>query len=298
MKDKTSSSDIKEGNKEVAINQSIWKPDYGDLLWVRLHGSSWWPAQVVDESTVSAIHQPRKRREGEILVRLYGSYKYSFINPISSLLEFKDTLEKYSGSYNAILEESLKQDLHQLKCVSSKKKEIKTKGKFGADVSMETILKKKQNAIGKAGTKKVTSSASKKGKQDTKHRKPKVNGAVSPGTSSGKTSADATPKTSVKRASSSSHNSEQGNSKKRKSSGSHKNGSANQGHSPPGKMRSPRTKVQTPNTVQRKLRKSSTPLEETAKEPSARKVKVMQFLGLASPTGSPFIPNGSTSNSA
>lgn len=40
------------------------------------------------------------------------------------------------------------------------------------------------------------------------------------------------------------------------------------------------------------------PEPEPAKEPSARKVKVMQFLGLASPTGSPFIPNGSISNSA
>lgn len=45
-------------------------------------------------------------------------------------------------------------------------------------------------------------------------------------------------------------------------------------------------------------KKKNTPLEETAKEPSARKVKVMQFLGLASPTGSPFIPSGSISNSA
>lgn len=46
--------------------------------------------------------------------------------------------------------------------------------------------------------------------------------------------------------------------------------------------------------------KKNTPSEEpeSAKEPSARKVKVMQFLGLASPTGSPFIPNGSISNSA
>lgn len=43
---------------------------------------------------------------------------------------------------------------------------------------------------------------------------------------------------------------------------------------------------------------SEEPEPEPAKEPSARKVKVMQFLGLASPTGSPFIPNGSISNSA
>lgn len=46
MKDKTSSSDDKEGYVEAAINESIRKVDYGDLLWVRLHGSSWWPAQV------------------------------------------------------------------------------------------------------------------------------------------------------------------------------------------------------------------------------------------------------------
>lgn len=40
------SSVDKEGKKEDAINRSIRKANYGDLLWIQLHGSSWWPAQV------------------------------------------------------------------------------------------------------------------------------------------------------------------------------------------------------------------------------------------------------------
>jgi hypothetical protein len=50
MKGKTRASNRssvdEEGKNEAAFNQSVRKANYGDLLWVQLHGSSWWPAQV------------------------------------------------------------------------------------------------------------------------------------------------------------------------------------------------------------------------------------------------------------
>ncbi|CAL5331486.1 unnamed protein product [Camellia sinensis] len=40
----------------------------GDLIWVRLRGSSWWPAQVVDDNTVSQRDKPINRSVGEVHV--------------------------------------------------------------------------------------------------------------------------------------------------------------------------------------------------------------------------------------
>ncbi|KAI5655013.1 hypothetical protein M9H77_32200 [Catharanthus roseus] len=245
------SSVDKEGKKEDAINRSIRKANYGDLLWIQLHGSSWWPAQVVDDSTISAVCKPKKRRKGDVLVRLYGSYKYRFVDPISSYLEFEDILTKYNGSHIAILKESLK----QLKLGTPKKKLVKMKENVGADASQKRMVKqkqkKKQKVISKTETKKAPPSGrsssleakspskrskeaslgfvrtkennSKRRKKEEAQKKSKSNSAKSPRTPSGRASAAATPKISRKRASSLSDNAEQGNNKKKKLSDVPKN---------------------------------------------------------------------------
>ncbi|KAI8023796.1 hypothetical protein LOK49_LG03G02560 [Camellia lanceoleosa] len=40
----------------------------GDLIWVRLCGSLWWPAQVVDDNTVSQRDKPINRSVGKVHV--------------------------------------------------------------------------------------------------------------------------------------------------------------------------------------------------------------------------------------
>ncbi|GKV09486.1 hypothetical protein SLEP1_g20974 [Rubroshorea leprosula] len=105
--------------KEVAL---------GDLIWVKLHGKAWWPAQVVDEKSVSWSSKPGNKAEGEILVRLYGSYNYLYADPIKCFSEFKMTIEQNSGDFKKILEEALKQDSSHPKSCRSKGQESKSMG--------------------------------------------------------------------------------------------------------------------------------------------------------------------------
>ncbi|KAL2498075.1 PWWP domain-containing protein [Abeliophyllum distichum] len=114
----------------------------GDLVWVQLHCSSWWLAQAVDENSVSGIHKPRYKSAGEVLVRLYGSYKYLYVDPIMFHGKFEDKLEAYSGNYMDILKEALKQELNCLRSSSSEKKLVKNK-EFATDEESRGSIPKK-----------------------------------------------------------------------------------------------------------------------------------------------------------
>ncbi|XP_052191518.1 uncharacterized protein LOC127800760 isoform X2 [Diospyros lotus] len=83
-----SSADKGDG-REAAVNQLSEEVVLGDLIWVRIHGSSWWPAQVADDNTVSQKIKPRDRSAGDVLVRLYGSYKYMYVDSRTYQLEFE-----------------------------------------------------------------------------------------------------------------------------------------------------------------------------------------------------------------
>ncbi|GAY41498.1 hypothetical protein CUMW_059920 [Citrus unshiu] len=75
----------------------------GDVTWAKLRGNIWWPAVVVDENTVSECNKPSKRASGGVLVRLYGSYEYLYVDPIKFHLEFqKDLSHMKSGCSKGI----------------------------------------------------------------------------------------------------------------------------------------------------------------------------------------------------
>ncbi|GAB2271431.1 hypothetical protein Dimus_006268 [Dionaea muscipula] len=80
----------------------------GDLLWVKHRQTSWWPAQVVDENTVSGRYKPHKRTSTTILVRLYGTYKYLFVDPMKCLSEFEDALKRHKGDMQMMFQKALK----------------------------------------------------------------------------------------------------------------------------------------------------------------------------------------------
>lgn len=113
----------------------------GDLVWVQLPCSSWWLAQAVDENSVSGKFKPRNKSVGEVLVRLYGSYKYLYVDPIMSHGKFEDKFEAYSGNYMDILKETLEQESNCLRSGRSKRKEVKSKEFASDEVSQESIPK-------------------------------------------------------------------------------------------------------------------------------------------------------------
>ncbi|KAL5147274.1 NADH dehydrogenase [ubiquinone] iron-sulfur protein 7, mitochondrial [Glycine soja] len=62
----------KSGMSEGGANDSV--ASVGDVIFVKLHGSSWW---VVDDNSVNKSVKSSKRTkqlQGDILVRHYGSY--------------------------------------------------------------------------------------------------------------------------------------------------------------------------------------------------------------------------------
>ncbi|CAL0327339.1 unnamed protein product [Lupinus luteus] len=112
-----------EGGEQIKTHSMA----FGDVIWIKLRSRSWWPAQVVDAKSVDKSLKPRKSSVGKVLVRLYGSYKYSYIDPIQSRSEFETILKSNNGSYRDILQQSLEKVLPSNK--SSKSKGSSSKGK-------------------------------------------------------------------------------------------------------------------------------------------------------------------------
>lgn len=48
MESKTQANKSPADGKEVADNQFRREIVFGDMIWIKLHGSSWWPAQVCE----------------------------------------------------------------------------------------------------------------------------------------------------------------------------------------------------------------------------------------------------------
>ncbi|ESW09646.1 hypothetical protein PHAVU_009G144400 [Phaseolus vulgaris] len=125
----------KSETSEGGANESV---AFGDVIFIKLRGSSWWPAQVVDENSVNKSVKPSKRSKRsprDILVRHYGSYIYSYIDPIKCRAEFKTILEHNDGSLRKILLQTLEQDLPSTKSSRSKGSSLKPKGTLSKDAA-------------------------------------------------------------------------------------------------------------------------------------------------------------------
>ncbi|KAJ8543672.1 hypothetical protein K7X08_025290 [Anisodus acutangulus] len=119
---------------EAALNKSRGEVDFGNLIWVQLDGQSWL-GQVVDEKALGGNKKLTKKVAGEVLVRLYGSYTYLYVDPIKSQLEYEKIAEKYHGNHISILGETLKQDLLHLKSGGLKMEDIQSNEILGAGAS-------------------------------------------------------------------------------------------------------------------------------------------------------------------
>ncbi|KAJ4813490.1 hypothetical protein LUZ62_026056 [Rhynchospora pubera] len=120
-------SEEKGTTKPETLNQQF-KP--GDLTWIEIHESYWWPAQVVDEDIVS--DKPKKKSKNELLVRLYGSYQYMYVDASKSNTEFKEILKRENKTMKEKFQEAVEQDISlilpdkQSEPKSSKSKDIES----------------------------------------------------------------------------------------------------------------------------------------------------------------------------
>ncbi|XP_077212929.1 uncharacterized protein LOC143848038 isoform X2 [Tasmannia lanceolata] len=118
----------KEGRMTTKCGDNQLSQDFvlGDIVWVRIHNCSWWPAQVVDENTLSGSNKINKKIDGEVLARLYGSYEYLYVDPMKYRSEFENTLQENNDNVRELFQKALEQDISQIK--SSAKLKRKASG--------------------------------------------------------------------------------------------------------------------------------------------------------------------------
>ncbi|XP_062163624.1 uncharacterized protein LOC133870492 [Alnus glutinosa] len=144
MKRKHLRSGISQISKKGVEEDAATRVTRGDLIWVRLNGGSWWPAQVADENTVNGSIKPRNKSAGEVLVRLYGSYKYLYVDPVKCHSEFELILQQNNGCRRKIFEKALEQDCPRSKYGISKRRGAKSKENVGIDATRD---KSNQNQV-------------------------------------------------------------------------------------------------------------------------------------------------------
>ncbi|XP_021903545.1 putative oxidoreductase GLYR1 isoform X2 [Carica papaya] len=165
------SNDGKEDREEAAADKLGGKVTLGDLIWVKVGKDTWWPAQVVDENTVTESNKPKNRPAGKVLVRLYGSYQHLYVDPIKCHSQFKIVLEQNNGSHRDIFDKALDQEkIRSVKSSKSKSPGSKSKGNSSKKekVSKKAKLDKERE---KAKRKNQTKDAS----ESPKMRTPKKN---------------------------------------------------------------------------------------------------------------------------
>ncbi|XBH76756.1 hypothetical protein VPH35_103346 [Triticum aestivum] len=100
----------------------------GDITWVKHDGSSWWPAQVIDEACASS--KAKKKTSHDALVRLYGTCLDLYVDPWKSNMEFEMFLKKENKTAMEAFHEVLQKELSHFKSASDDEEEaVNTKAK-------------------------------------------------------------------------------------------------------------------------------------------------------------------------
>ncbi|KAJ6412874.1 hypothetical protein OIU84_005845 [Salix udensis] len=120
----------------------------GDVLWVRRDDDgTWWPAVVVNDNNISETSKPCNRVMGDVLVRLYGSYQYTYADPFKCCSEFEITLKENGGCYSEMFVEALEQDLPQSRSGQSKGKGYNFKGTSNGRASASKDKNSNRNRV-------------------------------------------------------------------------------------------------------------------------------------------------------
>ncbi|KAK8580419.1 hypothetical protein V6N13_143517 [Hibiscus sabdariffa] len=230
----------------------------GDLIWIKLRGNSWWPAVVVDENSVSESSKLGSKSRGKVLVRLYGSHEYLYVDPMKYHSEFKTILEQNNGNRFDILEKTLEQ--LRRKSIKPKGQGSKATGKTSKQDETPKELKRKSPSTNKHAKNKAD-------EQSRVQKKQKKNDPTAEKKKPNSRSAKEKPKSSTSKEQKRGKNSKPNNPRtsKEKNLLKEETGSqSSEGGTSPGD--SPKT--------------------------SNRRTRVMQGLGLIAPPGSPFDKNG------
>ncbi|MED6194283.1 hypothetical protein PIB30_027129 [Stylosanthes scabra] len=133
-----------KGKETAAAAEPEVQVALGDVIYIPLRGNSkWWPAQVIDEDSVSENLRPRKRAK-EVLVRVYGAYIFKYVDPTKCAAGFEKVLKKNGGSIPNILQASLEKDLPSMKS-QPKGSSSKTKGASSSRKRKSTAKDNKQD---------------------------------------------------------------------------------------------------------------------------------------------------------
>ncbi|KAJ8762579.1 hypothetical protein K2173_008018 [Erythroxylum novogranatense] len=135
-----------KGASMVASENGGGSPMPGDLIWIKHSGESWWLAVVVNEDAVSRTSRPRTRSIGDVLIRIYGSSQYLYVDPSKFHSEFQSMLKENNGCSREILLKSLDQVLAHPKSSQSRRQQSKSKGTSRAMVNASGE-KSNQNGI-------------------------------------------------------------------------------------------------------------------------------------------------------
>lgn len=103
-------------SSELPENNARQKFRLGDITWVKHGSSSWWPAQVIDEASVSS--KPKKKTGHDALVRLYGTCEYVYVDPWKSNMEFEMILKEENKTAREAFHEVLQKELSGFKSPS------------------------------------------------------------------------------------------------------------------------------------------------------------------------------------
>lgn len=120
----TSSAELSENNPRQNFR-------LGDITWVKHDGSSWWPAQVIDEASASS--KAKKKTSHDALVRLYGTCLDLYIDPWKSNMEFEMYLKEENKTAMEAFHEVLQEELSHFESPSDDDEEpVNTKAKTSA----------------------------------------------------------------------------------------------------------------------------------------------------------------------
>ncbi|KAL0917115.1 hypothetical protein M5K25_012162 [Dendrobium thyrsiflorum] len=98
---------------ESMANLLVQQFKYGDIIWSRINGRSWWPVQVADEKCVSC--KPKKIKNDEILVRLYGSFEHMYVDPVNCVSKIEKIFGQEKSSNREVFMRTLEEDITRMK---------------------------------------------------------------------------------------------------------------------------------------------------------------------------------------
>ncbi|XP_068646480.1 uncharacterized protein [Aristolochia californica] len=90
----------------------------GSVVWAKIGSHVWWPAEVIDEREIQS-NSSDQSSDGHVLVQLFQTDRYCWLDPVGSLSRFDECFEKRSCNGKEEFQDALKHALHKVEQMSS-----------------------------------------------------------------------------------------------------------------------------------------------------------------------------------